>query len=407
MNIKTTANKYQLVDNLSEDPLIEGQRYVLLSFISPELVQNCKIRALKVRGIFNTTEELLNHKNELEKKDKVHKIFYQEVGKWGIFKKEDEKILNELAGRRKEYLVNSKKTHKDRIKKSIKSGLEGKEYNIDDVIEENVIEEETKIINKTTSIDDTLKTQNLPLGPKKDESFELQDDTEMQTEKTNDDKTDKTSVGTLENDIPLSKQEYCLYSFLQPEGLMNTNIRSVKIRGVFHTLDDAKKKADQLRKIDKDYDIFIDETGKWMEQDPDPLSVPDAVYKNKKENQIMENLHKKCYDQKINGDEPGNENPVPTKEEQKEINKQLKQIPRKYIQQQKLKKILERRQEQKAKDMEQKVPEGIISKEIEENVANERSRINQKHAELNNLTERAKKINENLEKMKAAYKNKN
>ena len=122
-----TVNKYQLTDNLYEDPPISGQKYALLSFISPELIKNCKIRAVKVRGVVNTIEELQNRKSELEAKDKVHKIFYQEVGKWGIFKKEDESVLNELAGRRKEYLINSKKTHKERVKQSIKSGMQGKE----------------------------------------------------------------------------------------------------------------------------------------------------------------------------------------------------------------------------------------------------------------------------------------
>ena len=400
-----TVNKYQLTDNLYEDPPISGQKYALLSFISPELIKNCKIRAVKVRGVVNTIEELQNRKSELEAKDKVHKIFYQEVGKWGIFKKEDESVLNELAGRRKEYLINSKKTHKERVKQSIKSGMQGKEYNVEEM--ENLLnniektgDDEVKIINKSTTPDEVS-------GPKEGETFELQDDTEVkseETENTKENNPDRTYVDTLENDEPIKGQEFCLYSFMQPEGIMNTNIRSVKIRGVFSTLEDAKKRAEILRKNDKDYDIFIDDTGKWMEQDPDPLSVPEAVYKNKKENQIMESLHKKCYDQKVHGDEKETTPVEPTKDEQKEMNKQMKKIPRKYIQQQKLRSAYQKRQEEKknATEKETMTPEQI--KEQQEILAKEQERILEKEKTIKNLTEGAAKINDNLEKIKAAYK---
>ena len=298
-------NKYQMVDNLFEDPVISMQKYYLVSYLSPELVKNCKIRAIKVKGYYSNYEDAMVAKEEFEKIDPVHKIFIGDVGKWAVTDRESEFILNELAGRRKEYLENSKKTHKDRVKQSIKCGIEGKESDdIDNSTDSKIID--TTIVNSEQHKNDNSSNKSHTssvLGPKENDFFELQDDTESSKPESNDTlPSNKTYVDKLTNDKPIDGQEWSLYSFLSPEGLMNTNVRSSKARGGFKTKEDANKRAEFLRKIDKDYDIFVGETGHWMEQDPDPLSVENGVYKNKKENKIMEKLHKKSYENKINGE---------------------------------------------------------------------------------------------------------
>jgi hypothetical protein len=70
---------------LSEDPVIPNQKFVLLSFISPEQlkVKNSSLRTFKVRGVFNTYEEAQKYVKNLQDFDNnKFDIFIGEIGKW-------------------------------------------------------------------------------------------------------------------------------------------------------------------------------------------------------------------------------------------------------------------------------------------------------------------------------------
>ena len=75
----------------------------------------------------------------------------------------------------------------------------------------------------------------------------------------------------LDEDEPIKGQEYCIFSFMSPEGIMNCNVRAVKFRGAFGSLEEAEKYAGELEKKDKYFKIFCGESGKWLDFDP-PLS---------------------------------------------------------------------------------------------------------------------------------------
>ena len=70
------------IDYLTEDKPLPGQNWVCLSFLSPEGVRNCKIRGVKVRGVFSTKEEADRRAKELQDEDPDFHIFVGEVGKW-------------------------------------------------------------------------------------------------------------------------------------------------------------------------------------------------------------------------------------------------------------------------------------------------------------------------------------
>lgn len=83
----STDTKKQQYDYLTEDKPIDGQKYVLLSFLSPEGegltgVANCKIRGLKVRGVFGDYEEAKAYCEKLRDTDGKFHVFIGEVGKW-------------------------------------------------------------------------------------------------------------------------------------------------------------------------------------------------------------------------------------------------------------------------------------------------------------------------------------
>ena len=77
--VKTNGKK---IDHLTEDELIPGQRFVCLSFVSPEGIRNCTTRGLKVRGVYPTYQEAQERCKELQTKDSDFDIFIGEVGKW-------------------------------------------------------------------------------------------------------------------------------------------------------------------------------------------------------------------------------------------------------------------------------------------------------------------------------------
>lgn len=150
-------SKYTMVDHLDEDPIIQNQRYYLASFVSPEGIMNCSIRALKIKGVYATLAEANAACAEFMKKDKTFDICVGEIGKWQAWdptpnqaetvkygnKKLDKMMqnahqneldtLNELVGKKKESLKKAKQTHEDRVKKSLLENAE--EYNENTVTE--------------------------------------------------------------------------------------------------------------------------------------------------------------------------------------------------------------------------------------------------------------------------------
>jgi len=138
--------KYTKIDCLDEDEEIRGQKFVLLSFVSPEGIMNCKVRGVKVRGVYASENEARAACDKLKQKDKYFDIFVGEMGKWLPWDPTPEQVkevrfrnkkldkimskvheselntntLNEVVGRKKEMLDKEKVNHKNRIKQSIK-----------------------------------------------------------------------------------------------------------------------------------------------------------------------------------------------------------------------------------------------------------------------------------------------
>lgn len=72
----------QKIDYLTEDKPLANQKFVCLSFLSPEGISNCKIRGIKVRGVYDTYEEATERAKSLRDTDKYFHVFVGEVGKW-------------------------------------------------------------------------------------------------------------------------------------------------------------------------------------------------------------------------------------------------------------------------------------------------------------------------------------
>ena len=124
------------IDYLTTDPEIPGQRWVCLSFLTPELVKmekNCNVRSVKVRGVYSSEEEAKDRCEKLQKLDGLHNVYIAPVGKWLPWCDDPEKAtdfeyaeseLNKLMKAYQKNQENAKMMHEERKNEMIKKNNE-------------------------------------------------------------------------------------------------------------------------------------------------------------------------------------------------------------------------------------------------------------------------------------------
>jgi hypothetical protein len=104
----------------------------------------------------------------------------------------------------------------------------------------------------------------------------------------------------LDNDEPINGQKYVCLSILTNTSIKDVssgevvksdnNAKGIKIRGVYNTMEEAKKRCEQIRQFDKVFNVFVGEVGSWLPWDDDPESAEEAVYAEEKLNQLMKSF---------------------------------------------------------------------------------------------------------------------
>lgn len=110
-----------------------------------------------------------------------------------------------------------------------------------------------------------------------------------------------TKIDNLDEDpVNGDNINYILVSFASPEGIMNCNIRALKIRNykgkpaIFNTYEEADKAAKELQLVDKYFDVFVMTNGKWYAWDPNPADrkyVQAEKFDNSKEQEVMDGIN--------------------------------------------------------------------------------------------------------------------
>lgn len=72
----------QTIDYLFEDPVIDSQKFALVSIVGPHMKQQCDVWGMKVRGVSSTIEESKSMVSRLMQVDDKYDIFIVEVGKF-------------------------------------------------------------------------------------------------------------------------------------------------------------------------------------------------------------------------------------------------------------------------------------------------------------------------------------
>lgn len=65
-----------------------------------------------------------------------------------------------------------------------------------------------------------------------------------------------------------------------------TNVRGVKIRGIYDTQREANIRAKVLQKMDNSFHVYVGQVGYWLPWDPNPNNVEEQEYLNKDLNRL-------------------------------------------------------------------------------------------------------------------------
>jgi hypothetical protein len=82
------------------------------------------------------------------------------------------------------------------------------------------------------------------------------------------------------------------------ENKSQTNVRGVKVRGIYQTEEEARRRAKTLQTRDSSFNVFVGPVGYWLPWDPCADNVNDEVFMNEQLNDMI----KKYKENEINKD---------------------------------------------------------------------------------------------------------
>jgi len=66
-----------------------------------------------------------------------------------------------------------------------------------------------------------------------------------------------------------------------------TTVRGVKIRGVYNTQEEANKRAADIQRLDRNFNVFVGQVGYWLPWDAEPSDIAENEYLEKDLNELM------------------------------------------------------------------------------------------------------------------------
>lgn len=99
-------------------------------------------------------------------------------------------------------------------------------------------------------------------------------------------------IDYLKEDPEIYGQKWVCLSFLTPGSVkMESDVYSVKCRGVFGSEEEARVRCEQIREFDADFNVYIAPVGKWLPWCDDPDKASDFNYSNEKLNNMMKTYY--------------------------------------------------------------------------------------------------------------------
>lgn len=105
----------------------------------------------------------------------------------------------------------------------------------------------------------------------------------------------------LEKDsIRVPGQEYAIISVISPKSRQKADHLAVKIKGVFSNIDEAKKHAAKLQKIDDTFDLFVVEMYSWLLLPPETEKIGEKHYADEKLEELITEHDKEMEEARAN-----------------------------------------------------------------------------------------------------------
>jgi chromosome segregation ATPase len=95
------------------------------------------------------------------------------------------------------------------------------------------------------------------------------------------------AIDYLVEDPPVPSQKYALISIVGPHMRQKCDVWGLKIRGVADSLENAKALTKRIMKLDKDYDIYTVDVGKFFPLAVEPYDVSNVEYENQQLNDLI------------------------------------------------------------------------------------------------------------------------
>jgi hypothetical protein len=95
------------------------------------------------------------------------------------------------------------------------------------------------------------------------------------------------AIDYLTEDPPIPSQKYALISIVGPNMRQKCDVWGLKIRGVADSLESAKSLTKRIMKLDKDYDIYTVDIGKFFPLAVEPYDVANVEYENQQLNDMI------------------------------------------------------------------------------------------------------------------------
>lgn len=105
----------------------------------------------------------------------------------------------------------------------------------------------------------------------------------------------------LEKDsIRVPGQEYAIISVISPKSRQKADHLAVKIKGVFPTIEDAKKHASKLQKMDDTFDLFVVELYSWLCLPPETEKIGEKHYSDERLEELITEHDKEMEEARAN-----------------------------------------------------------------------------------------------------------
>ena len=100
---------------------------------------------------------------------------------------------------------------------------------------------------------------------------------------------DMLKNGTLEDDFKtfVDNSDEALQAAFDKDHQFQTSVRSVKIRGVYPTQEEAELRCKMLREADPNHDVYVGPVGMWMPWEPEAYKTGRVEYLEDELNQLM------------------------------------------------------------------------------------------------------------------------